>query len=44
MAWNGKGMTVELNDLPDQVLDMFVAWTNEKIEKENEEHERLSKR
>lgn len=28
-------MRIELNDLPDHVLDWMVTWANEKIEEEN---------
>ncbi len=41
LAWNGKGVYINLSDIPDRVLDLFVEWSNEKITQENEEVERL---
>ena len=36
LAWRGRGMRVNLNELSDQVLDKFVEWSEEAIEAENQ--------
>lgn len=35
LAWRGRGMKVNLNELSDQMLDKFVEWSEEQIEAEN---------
>ena len=37
LAWNGKGLFINLKDVPDDILTLMVEWTNEAIEKENAE-------
>lgn len=36
MAWDGKGLVTDLNNLPDYVLDLFTEWRNERVTEENE--------
>lgn len=36
LAWHGKGMVVNLENLPDWALKMFVDMANEAIEEEND--------
>lgn len=37
LAWNGKGLFINLREVPDQLLDQMVEWANAKIEEENEQ-------
>jgi hypothetical protein len=41
MAWDGKGLTLELSQVPDDILRMMIHWRNEKVEAENEETRKL---
>ncbi len=36
MAWTGKGFTLDLQKVPNGILDDFLDWRKEKIEQENE--------
>jgi len=35
LAWDGRGLTVDLTNVPDQIMAKFVEWRAEKIEEEN---------
>lgn len=35
LATNSKNLTLNLNDIPDQYLEMMVEWNNERIEEHN---------
>lgn len=41
LAWNSKGLTLNLNNVPDYILDLMVGWANEKIEAANQELRKL---
>ena len=36
MAWLGKGFTLNLAQVPDQILEQFSDWAQEKIKEEEE--------
>jgi hypothetical protein len=36
LVWNGRGLTINVKDVPDQILDEFIGWVNEKIEEDNQ--------
>jgi hypothetical protein len=38
LAWDGKGLVLDLGQVPDEILDEMVKWRNEKVERENEEY------
>lgn len=33
LAWYGRGFTIDLTKVPDQVLEWFKTWNNEAAEK-----------
>jgi hypothetical protein len=35
LAWDDHGLTLVLNDIPDDMLQQISAWRNEKVEIEN---------
>lgn len=35
LCWDGKGFTVDLTKLPDDVLDLFSEWRDERVAEEN---------
>ncbi len=35
LAWDNHGLTLVLNDIPDDLLHLIVAWREEKVEIEN---------
>lgn len=35
LAWDDKGMIVNLDELPDDILQLFLRWRNERVEEEN---------
>jgi hypothetical protein len=35
LAWDGKGLSLIMNDLPDDILKQFAVWRNERVEEEN---------
>ena len=35
LATNSKNLTVILNDLPDEFLELMVEWNNERVEELN---------
>lgn len=37
LAWNSKGLIVNLKDVPDRILTLMVEWANERIEREQSE-------
>lgn len=37
LAWNGRGLILTLNNLPDHIIEMMIGWANEKIEAQNRE-------
>jgi len=37
LAWNGKGLILNLREVPDQFLEQMVGWANEKIEAQNDQ-------
>jgi hypothetical protein len=40
MAWgcDGRGLTINLAEVPDDVLSQMIGWYNDKIEDENAKH------
>ena len=38
LAWAGKGLFINLSEVPDQILDQMVGWVNQKIDQENEQN------
>ena len=40
MAWGseGKGLVINLAEVPDDILNLMTGWRNEKVEAENEQH------
>jgi len=36
LAWDDHGLTLALNDLPDEILNRIAEWRNEKVEAENQ--------
>jgi len=35
LAWDNHGLTLQLNDIPDSILQLILQWRNEKVEAEN---------
>ncbi len=35
LAWDDHGLTLVLNDIPDDILYQMANWRNEKVEMEN---------
>jgi hypothetical protein len=35
LAWDNHGLTLVLNDIPDDMLQQISGWRNEKVEIEN---------
>jgi hypothetical protein len=36
LAWDGKGFAVDITRLPDNVLDQFLEWREERLKAEEE--------
>ena len=34
LAWDNHGLTLQLNDVPDQMLELIAQWRNEKVDSE----------
>lgn len=34
LAWDQTGLTIDLQKVPDLILEKFVTWRNEKVEAE----------
>lgn len=41
MAWLGKGFILDLQKMPDGILDDFLEWRNEKHERDAEQAQGL---
>lgn len=35
LAWDGKGFTIQIDKVPDDILDLFIVWRNERVEENN---------
>lgn len=35
LAWDNHGLTLVLNDIPDDILQQLASWRNERVEMEN---------
>lgn len=35
LAWDNHGLTLQLDNVPDQILNLILQWRNEKVEAEN---------
>jgi len=35
LAWDNHGLTLNLNDIPDDMLQLIAYWRNDKVEQEN---------
>lgn len=40
LAWDGKGLILDLDKVPDHILNLMVNWRNAKVEAENEAFDR----
>lgn len=40
LAWDGKGLIIDLAKVPDHILNLMVNWRNAKVEAENEAFDR----
>jgi hypothetical protein len=37
LAWDGKGLVLDLTQVPDEILEDLIQWRNEKVDRENDE-------
>jgi len=40
LAWDNHGLNLNLNDVPDDMLQLIAQWRNEKVEAENAQQKR----
>jgi hypothetical protein len=40
LAWDGKGMVFNLENVPDDILKLLVGWRNQRVEQEEAEYKK----
>ncbi len=43
LAWDGKGLVLDLHRVPTDILKLMILWRNEKVERENEQVKNLQR-